>query len=104
MKAISARRMLQKTAPILLLTALAACGPKPLAVAVKPPAELLTCAGEPVAPELPGPGIERDRLVLAYVLAMRAAWGDCFSKVAGVKAWADALTPPTPWQAPPRQQ
>ena len=70
---------------------LGACGPKTLAVAVKPPAELLTCSAEPAAPEIGAPGIERDRIVLAYLLAMRAAYGDCSAKVAGVKAWADAL-------------
>lgn len=61
-------------------------------VATKPPAELLTCAGEPVAPEIGVPGVERDRIVLTYLLAMRAAYGDCASKVAGVKAWSDALS------------
>ena len=62
-----------------------------LAVATKPPASLLTCQAEPGAPVLPVPGIERDRIVLAYLLAMRAAYGDCASKVAGVRAWANAL-------------
>lgn len=33
----------------------------------------------------------RDEMTLAYVLAMRAAWGDCLAKVAGVKEWADRL-------------
>lgn len=70
---------------------LGACEKKVLAVATKPPARLLTCQAEPGAPELPAPGIERDRIVLAYLLAMRAAYGDCASKVAGVRAWSDAL-------------
>lgn len=70
---------------------LGACEKKVLAVAVKPPASLLTCSAEPVAPEIGVPGIERDRIVLAYLLALRAAYGDCESKVAGVRAWSDAL-------------
>ena len=76
---------------ILWLPALASCGDKVPVKATKPPAVLLTCSAEPVAPELPAPGIERDRIVLAYLLAMRAAYGDCASKVAGVKRWANAL-------------
>lgn len=85
-----ARRRFYSIVPIVFLT-LSACAPKPLAVAVKPPPELLTCADEPVAPEVGDPGVERDRIVLGYVLAMRAAYGDCASKVAGIKIWADAL-------------
>ena len=59
-----------------------------------PPAELLSCAGEPIAPALPGRDKqeERDALTLAYVLAMRAAWGDCAAKVHGVAAWAGGMT------------
>ncbi len=56
-----------------------------------PPANLLTCSAEPAAPELPGPGVERDRMVLDYVLAIRTAWADCAAKVAGVDAWAKSL-------------
>ncbi|AMU89877.1 hypothetical protein [Sphingopyxis macrogoltabida] len=80
--------------------------------ATKPPAELLACAGEPVAPALPpyewdkiaaAPSVavavdmakaitgKRDGLMLPYVLDMRAALGDCAAKVAGVRAWADRL-------------
>lgn len=70
---------------------LAGCGPKVIAVATRPPPELLTCAGEPLTPILPPPGIERDRIVADWLLAMRAAFGDCSSKLAGIKAWADAL-------------
>lgn len=66
-------------------------------MATKPPVENLSCAAEPRAPSLPPrDGTEvtekaRDTLTLAYLLAMRAAYGDCASKVAGVKAWAEAL-------------
>lgn len=74
-----------------LMLSLAGCGPKVIAVATKPPPELLTCADEPLAPILPSPGIERDRIVADWLLAMRAAWGDCSAKVQGVKAWADRL-------------
>jgi hypothetical protein len=59
--------------------------------ATKPPPSLLTCSAEPVAPELPAPGIERDRIVLAFILSLRAAYGDCASKVAGVRAWSETL-------------
>lgn len=75
----------------LWLPVLASCGDKVPVKATKPPPSLLTCAAEPRPPELPPPGLERDRIVLAYVLAMRAAWGDCSAKIAGVKSWADAL-------------
>lgn len=75
----------------LWLPVLASCGDKVAVKATKPPPALLTCSAEPVAPELPPPGIERDQIVLAYLLAMRAAYGDCSSKVQGIKAWADAL-------------
>lgn len=85
------RKMLPVIALTLCGTALASCGEKVAVKATKPPPSLLTCSAEPVAPELPEPGIERDRIVLAYLLAMRAAYGDCASKVAGVKSWADAL-------------
>lgn len=88
---MNARVMLRMAAPILLLTVCGACAPKPLAVAVKPPPELLTCADEPVAPEVGDPGVERDRIVLGYILSLRSAWGDCSAKISGVRAWADAL-------------
>lgn len=87
----NARLLRQAALLILCATGLTACGPKVAVKATKPPPALLTCSAEPVAPELPVPGIERDRIVLAYLLAMRAAYGDCASKVAGVKSWADAL-------------
>jgi len=90
---------------------LTACGEK-IAVATTPPAELLTCADEPLAPDLPpyawdwiiaAPTVDvavermkaitgkRDALTLDYILAFRSAWGDCRSKVDGVRAWAEAL-------------
>lgn len=89
--ATSVPKMLLAGLTILCAMPLGACEKKVLAVAVRPPASLLTCQAEPGAPELPEPGIERDRIVLAYLLAMRAAYGDCASKVAGVRSWADAL-------------
>lgn len=70
---------------------LSACGPKVAVKATKPPAELLVCADEPLAPILPPPGIERDRIVGDWILALRAAFGDCKADVVGTKAWADAL-------------
>lgn len=82
------RAKLLLAATILLPMALAACGTERLALAL-PPAELATCAAEPETPELPAPGVERDRIVFDYVLALRDAWGDCAAKVAGLKAWWD---------------
>lgn len=68
--------------------ALTGCGQERPALA-KPPADLLRCADEPVAPALPGreEQAKRDAMTLDYVLALRSAWGDCFAKVAGVRAW-----------------
>ena len=63
----------------------------------RPPADLTVCAAEPASPDLPAKDgtdavqLVRDRMVLDYVLAMRSAWGDCAAKVAGIKAWSEAL-------------
>ena len=59
---------------------------------VLPPASLTECSAEPLAPELPSREYqnERDNLTLAYVLALRSAWGDCKSKTEGLRAWMDA--------------
>ena len=79
-----------------LSLALAACG-QPRPVIVAPPAELTTCAAEPQAPDLPAldgtSAVQRarDEMVLAYILALRSAWGDCAAKIAGVKAWAEGV-------------
>lgn len=73
---------------ILCGTALASCG-NDRPVVVLPPAELAVCSSEPETPELPAPGVERDRIVLDYVLALREAWADCAAKVAGLKAWRE---------------
>lgn len=69
---------------------LTACGEKP--VLVLPPANLATCADEPLAPILPGRDQQdvRDSLTLEYILALRSAWGDCAAKVDGLRAWMDA--------------
>lgn len=67
---------------------------------VAPPAELQSCADEPAAPDIPArdgtaeTDLRRDRMTLDYVLAMRSAWGDCFAKVAGVKAWSERVAQP----------
>jgi len=70
--------------------ACAACGPKPVRIAL-PPADLATCADEPQAPDLPARDQQdtRDRLTLDYILDLRAAWGDCRAKVDGIKAWRE---------------
>lgn len=86
------RAKLPVLALILLATACASCGQERPAIA-KPPADLLVCADEPVAPSLPGreEQARRDAMTLDYILALRSAWGDCFAKVAGVRAWAEKL-------------
>lgn len=71
---------------------LTACG-SPRPVVSLPPPTLLTCSDEPTAPNLPSRDQQdaRDQLTLEYLLNLRSAWGDCSSKVAGVKAWADGM-------------
>jgi formaldehyde-activating enzyme involved in methanogenesis len=101
------------------LFTLSACGTPPVRIAL-PPVELTTCADEPATPDIPAyewgkikaaalakgsaqaavdeavrlaievTGI-RDQKVLDYVLAERSAYGDCKSKVAGIKAWRDSV-------------
>ena len=77
---------------ILSSLALTGCGQERPVVA-KPPVALLECRDEPVAPDLPGRDQQdaRDQMTLDYLLNLRSAWGDCSSKVSGVKAWADSL-------------
>ncbi|WP_422394885.1 Rz1-like lysis system protein LysC [Novosphingobium olei] len=72
-----------------LLMACAACGPTRIE-RIKPPADLLACADEPTAPDLPGRDQQavRDAMTLNYLLSLRSAWGDCHSKIAGLAAWA----------------
>ena len=89
---MNVRAMLLPAATIPCVLLSTACAPARIET-VKPPAALTECADEPVAPALPGRDqqAERDRLTLAYILGLRSAWGDCSSKVAGIKAWSDAL-------------
>lgn len=79
---------------ILLSGALTGCGNERVRI-TPAPVELTTCADEPAAPDLPAQTPEtqraRDTMTLDYILALRSAWGDCFAKVAGVKAWNEAL-------------
>lgn len=74
------------------LLALAACG-QPVPVVLTPPPALLSCADEPPPPDLPTPERqrERDELTLAYILALRSAWGDCAAKVNGVRTWTEEV-------------
>lgn len=102
------RAKLLTLATIPLLMACAACGEK-IRIAL-PPAELETCADEAEAPDLPAmpwadalkalTGADalailkpiaqaRDAATLDYVLAQRSAYGDCRSKVDGLKAWRE---------------
>lgn len=85
-----ARLLLLATIP--LLTGLKACRQERPAI-VKPPADLLVCADEPVVPDLPvrDQQAKRDAMTPDYVLALRSAWEDCFAKVAGVRAWVGEL-------------
>lgn len=84
----------------LAAVSLTACQP-PVRLAAPPP-ELLTCAGEPDAPDLPAQQwldlaqaraiqMQRDVMMLDYVLAYRTVHGDCRGKLAGVKAWAETV-------------
>lgn len=58
-----------------------------------PPAELLTCADEPAAPQLPARDgtdatqLARDVAMLNGYLALRTAYGSCRAAVEGVAAW-----------------
>ena len=78
------------------LFTLTACGNERPRI-TKPPADLQTCAAEPAAPNLPERDgtdetqIQRDRMVLEYILSLRSAYGDCLAKVVGIKAWSDGL-------------
>jgi hypothetical protein len=78
------------------LFTLSACGTPPVRIAL-PPVELTTCADEPSTPDIPARDgtdavqQQRDELTLAYILGLRSAYGDCKSKVAGIKAWRDSV-------------
>lgn len=74
------------------LTALTACGQERPAIA-KPPVALLSCADEPVAPNLPPRSMQdqRDMMTLEYILGLRSAWGSCKASVNGIAAWANEL-------------
>lgn len=95
-------KKLLATLTIPFALALSACANQPRVQIVQPPANLTSCADEPLAPDLPEVDwsslshayplqMIRDRAVVDYILAMRAAWGDCHSKVEGVAAWRDGL-------------
>lgn len=77
--------MLKPLALLAPLT-LAACG-QPDPIVLTPPPALLTCQPAPAVPELPPPGIERDKVTLALWLAEREAGADCRAKVRGTAAW-----------------
>ena len=84
--------MLRKSFICISLAALTGCGQERPAIA-KPPLALLSCADEPVAPDLPPRGMQdqRDVMTLEYILGLRSAWGSCKAAVAGVKAWVDEM-------------
>lgn len=85
---------MKRTAALFLTVALAACG-QPRPVIIAPPAELATCALMPDAPDLPvqSPETQRERdlATLAYILALRTAYADCASRVAGLAKWRDGV-------------
>lgn len=76
---------------ILSSLSLIGCAPQRVAIAA-PPAHLLVCADEPLAPDLPPPAQQalRDALMIEYTLGLRSAWGSCHAAVAGVRAWAES--------------
>lgn len=86
------RKLLLTGAMTLSLPLLTACEPKRIEI-IKPPVALTECADEPQAPDLPPreQQAERDRLTLDYIFGLRSAWGDCRSKVDGIRAWSEAL-------------
>ena len=82
------------------LFALSACNPQVRLAA--PPVEYLECKDWPKSPDLPAQSwvdiaaakavaAQRDALMLSYVQSGYAAWADCKSKVAGIKAWAEEV-------------
>ena len=85
-----------KPLPILALIALSACTQKPVRIAV-PPAQYLTCAPLPPAPDLPERDgtaetqNRRDLLMLDGYLSLRSAYGSCKASVDGVRAWAETV-------------
>ncbi len=88
------RARLLLAAMIVSSLALTGCGQERVRLSL-PPADLATCADEPLAPAIPPrDGTDatmdaRDALVFDYVLAWRSAWGDCRARVDGLKAWRD---------------
>lgn len=82
---------LRQAVMIPLVMACAACGQARIET-IKPPADLLACADEPVAPDLPGRDQQarRDAMTLEYILSLRSAWGDCHSKLSGIAAWSSS--------------
>src|SRR3546814_6547600 len=69
------RKVIILLAPLAALC-LSACGNSSVE-AIKLPPEKLTCAGEPPVPE----GAITDAVVGDYMVAQRAAWFDCHSKI-----------------------
>src|SRR3546814_13235273 len=69
------RKVIILLAPLAALC-LSACG-NSIVEAIKPQPEKLTCAGEPPVPE----GAITDAGVGDYMVAQRAAWFDCHSKI-----------------------
>lgn len=81
-----------KRAVILAIPLLITACQKPAPVLILPPAELAACADEPAVPDLPPQTMQRERdlMTLDYILALRAAWGDCKADVNGLAAWLEA--------------
>ena len=89
-----ARRHYSLFLPVLL--GLSACGAPNVRIA-QPPLDLLQCADEPTAPSLPerdgtdATQLARDVATLSYILGLRSAWGDCSSRLAGIRAWSEEV-------------
>lgn len=88
---------MKRTVTICLTVAtLTACGTE-RPVTVLPPVELTICDDMPQAPDLPERDgtnaieIARDRMTLAYILALRSAYASCRGKVDGLAVWREAM-------------
>lgn len=83
MRPLKGRRTIWLTLPALM--SICGCsGPINVAL-IPPPADKLTCSAEPLAPADASPAEQ-----VAYMIALRAAWWDCWSTVRWHKDWWEA--------------
>jgi len=75
-----------KRLAILALLSLTACG-QPIRVGPLPvPERFLTCQPAPPVPDRPAPE-DREGVIARYIVALRAAHGDCESKLGQVRVY-----------------